>query len=167
MKLKRKFFYHNHDKYITTPEFNKFTADIFALRLKWANLASRSDLVNLVNKTYFDEKLKNLYRKITSNKTKIVLVENEFKKLQTFDSSLFIGQSYFNNDGAQLYLKFQPIYKTITTFPGLKNTMSEWESKGLSNEKFRPPYTVNKILSPKMLWDNSRLGLRFEGSSLK
>ena len=45
--------------------------------------------------------------------------------------------------------------------------MSEWESKGLSNEKFRPPYTVNKILSPKMLWDNSRLGLRFEGSSLK
>ena len=106
MKLKRKFFYHNHDKYITTPEFNKFTADIFALRLKWANLASRSDLVNLVNKTYFDEKLKNLYRKITSNKTKIVLVENEFKKLQTFDSSLFIGQSCFNNDGAQIYLIF-------------------------------------------------------------
>ena len=24
------------------------------------------------------------------------------KKLQTFDSSLFISQNYFNNDGAQL-----------------------------------------------------------------
>ena len=24
---------HNHDKYITTPEFNKFTAEIFAARL--------------------------------------------------------------------------------------------------------------------------------------
>ena len=130
MKLKRKFFYHNHDKYITTPEFNKFTEDIFALRLKWANLASKSDLVNLVNKTYFDEKLKNLYKKITSNKTKIVLVENEFKKLQTFDSSLFIGQSYFNNDGAQLYLIFQPICKTVTTFSGLPNIILQWESKG-------------------------------------
>ena len=57
-------------------------ADIFALRLKWANLVSKSDLVNLVNKTYFDEKLKNLYKKITSNKTKNVLVENEFSMME-------------------------------------------------------------------------------------
>ena len=63
-------------------------ADTFALRLKQANLVSKSDIVNLVNKTYFDEKLKKLYKKITSNKTKNVLVENEFKKLQTFDSKL-------------------------------------------------------------------------------
>ena len=28
---------HNHDKYITTPEFNKFMAKIFDLRLKGAN----------------------------------------------------------------------------------------------------------------------------------
>ena len=57
-------------------------ADIFALRLKRANLVSKSDLVNLVNKTYFDEKLKNLYKKITSNKTKNVLVENEFSMME-------------------------------------------------------------------------------------
>ena len=143
--------YHNHDKYITTLEFDKFTAEIFALRLKQTNLVGKSDIANLVNKTYFDETLKNLNKKITSNETKNVLVENEFKKLQTFNSSLSIGQSYFNNDGAELYLKFQPIYKTITTFPGLKNTISEWESKGLLNEKSRLPYTVNKVLPPKML----------------
>ena len=46
-----------------------------------------------MNKTDFDERLKNLNKRITSNKTKHVLVENEFKKLQTFDSSLFIGKS--------------------------------------------------------------------------
>ena len=46
-----------------------------------------------------------------------------------------MGQSYFNNDGAQLYLIFQPIYRTITTFSGLRDTISEWESKELSNEK--------------------------------
>ena len=41
-------------------------------------------------------------------------------KVQTQNSSLFIFQSYFNNDGARLYLIFQPIYKTITTFSGMK-----------------------------------------------
>ena len=77
-------------------------ADIFAVRLKRANLGSKSDIANLVNKTDFDEKLKNLNKNVTTNKTKNVRVENELKKLHKFDSSLFIGQSYFNNDATQL-----------------------------------------------------------------
>ena len=60
-------------------------------------------MANFVKKIDFDDKLK----KITSNKAKDVLVENEFKKLQTFDSSLLICQGYFNNDGSQFYLIFQ------------------------------------------------------------
>ena len=35
---------HNHDKYITTPEFNKLTTENFQARLKQANLISKSDL---------------------------------------------------------------------------------------------------------------------------
>ena len=31
---------HNHDKYMITPEFNKFTAEFFAARLKQVDLAS-------------------------------------------------------------------------------------------------------------------------------
>ena len=93
------------------------------------NLASKSQFDNLVNKTDYDDKLKKLNEQITSNKTKHVLVENERKKLRTFDSSLFVGQSYFNNDGAQLYLIFQPIFKTVTTFSGLPNIILQWESK--------------------------------------
>ena len=31
-------------------------------------------------------------------------------KLQTNDLSLCVSQSYFNSDGSQNYLKFQPIY---------------------------------------------------------
>ena len=46
------------------------------------------------------------------------------KKLHMFDSSLFIGQLKFDNDGAQLYLIFQPIYKTLSTFSGLPETMA-------------------------------------------
>ena len=64
-------------------------------------------------------------------------------------------------------LIFQPIHKAIATFTGLPNIISEGESKGLSNEKFKPPYTANKVLSLKLLWINSRLRLRFEGSCLK
>ena len=86
-------------------------------------------------KSDFDDKLKNLNKKLTSNKTKHLLVENEFKKLQTFDSNVFIGQSYFNNDGTQLYLIFQPIYKTISTFSSFPDTISKWESKGCQMKK--------------------------------
>ena len=56
---------------------------------------------------------------------------------------------------------------TITTFLGLPFTISEWESKGLSNEKLKPPYAANESLSLKLLWIKSRLRLRFVGSCLK
>ena len=36
---------YEHDKYITTPEFNKLTAKTFAARLKHAKLASKSELL--------------------------------------------------------------------------------------------------------------------------
>ena len=93
--------------------------------MKHANLASKNGIANFVKKTNFADKLKNLNKKVTSNKSKHLLIENELKKLQTFDRSIFIGQNYFNNDGAQLYLIFQSIYKTIATFSGLKDTISE------------------------------------------
>ena len=70
---------HNHDKYITTPEFNRFTAEIFALRLKRVNLASKSDIANFVNKTDFDNKLKH----ITSNKSELNELSNKVKAIST------------------------------------------------------------------------------------
>ena len=50
-----------------------------------------------------------LNRKITQNKTKHLLVENELNKLKTFDLSYFIGKSHFEEDGVQNYLVFQPL----------------------------------------------------------
>ena len=63
------------------------------------------------------------------------MVENGLEKLQTFDSNLFIGQSYFNNDESQLFLIFKPTIKIVTILSGSLEKISEWESKGLSNEK--------------------------------
>ena len=45
---------HDHDKYITTSEFNKLTAENFKARLSQANL---------VTKTYFDAMLRSLNMK--------------------------------------------------------------------------------------------------------
>ena len=58
---------HDHDEYITTSEFNKLTTENFKATLVQANLVTKID---------FDDKLQNLNKKVTSNKTK--LVENEF-----------------------------------------------------------------------------------------
>ena len=47
-EIKKKITDHNHNKYIATPEFNKFTSEIFDSRLKRENLLSQSDIANLV-----------------------------------------------------------------------------------------------------------------------
>ena len=82
IEIEKKITHHNHDKYITTPEFNKLTVENFAARLVQANLASKSDITNSVKKTVFDDKQKNLNEKIKSNKTKHLLVENELKNYE-------------------------------------------------------------------------------------
>ena len=101
-------------------------------------------------------------------KQHIYSLKMNLKKLQTFHSSLFVDQSCFNNDGAKLYLVLQPIYKTITTFSGFKDTISEWESRWLSNEKFTCAYIANISVCPKLIWmNNSKIRLTFKGSCLK
>ena len=45
IEKKKKITDHNHDKYIATPEFKKFMAEIFTLRLRRANLGSKSDIL--------------------------------------------------------------------------------------------------------------------------
>ena len=54
---------HDHDKYITTQEFNRLTSENFTPRLKQAKLASKNDISNSVKKTSFDKKTKNCYFK--------------------------------------------------------------------------------------------------------
>ena len=93
---------HNRGKYITTPEFNRLTAENFAARLKQANLVTKTD---------FDDKLKSLNQKSNPDKTEHLLVENELRKLKTLDSSYFRGRNCFEDDDTQNYLVFQPELK--------------------------------------------------------
>ena len=72
-------------------------------------MAARLAQTNLITKTDFDAKLSSLSRKITSDRTKHLLVEIELKKLETFDLSYLGGKDYFEEDGTQNYLVFQPM----------------------------------------------------------
>ena len=90
---------HNHDKCITTQEFNALAADVFNARLARENLVAKTD---------FDNSVSSLDSKITKNKTKNDSIENESEKLKSFDFGYFIGKSHFEEDGAQNYLVFQP-----------------------------------------------------------
>ena len=56
--IEKKLTDHNHDKYITSPEFNALAADVFNARLAQANLITKTD---------FDAKLSSLNRIITAN----------------------------------------------------------------------------------------------------
>ena len=153
MKLKKKITDHTHDKYITTPEFNKLTAENFAARLAQANLITKTD---------FDAKLSSLNRKITSNKTKHLLIENELKKLKAFDSIYFRGKSHSEDDGTQNYLIFQPIYKYFEISPTTNIALS-WKSKGLSDKIIKPlkPYSV---LAPELSYVGNKTRIKFNGS---
>ena len=104
-KLKKKITDHSHGEYIITHEFNKLTAENFSARLAQADLVTKTD---------FDNNLSSLDRKSTANKTKHLFVENELKKLKTFNLGYFIGKSHFDEDGAQNYLVFQPILRYFT-----------------------------------------------------
>ena len=58
------------------------TSKNFAARLKQPNLASKSNIVDLVKKTDFDNKLLGFNKRINSNKIKHVFIENELNELK-------------------------------------------------------------------------------------
>ena len=84
-ELEKKLIDHNHDRYITTPGFS-----VFNVRLAQENLITKID---------FDAKLSSLNRKVIASKIKHLLVQNELKKLKTFDLKFFRDKSHFEEDG--------------------------------------------------------------------
>ena len=67
-EIEKKVTDHNRGKCITTPEFDKFTAEVFDARLAQTNLVTKTD---------FGIKLMSVNKIINLNKTKQFLVENE------------------------------------------------------------------------------------------
>ena len=72
-----------------------------------------------------------------------MLVENEFKKLKTFDSNYFRGKSRFGTQN----LVFQIMYRSDNAITNTKY-ISSWKSKGLSDASIKPPATSDNSISP-------------------
>ena len=70
-----------------------------------------------MKKGCFNEKIIDINKKATLNKTKYVkwITNIWFKSFY----------HYFSNDGSQSFWILQPIYETLTTFAGLSNTIPE------------------------------------------
>ena len=103
LKKKKKITDHNHDKYITTPEFNTLAASAFNARLSQANLITKTD---------FDTKVSSLDSKTAANEPKNESIENKLKEGLACGFFLTIGTIYFDAaDGSQVYLKFQPVHR--------------------------------------------------------
>ena len=63
-EIEKKIFDHDQSKYITTQEFNKLMADHFTGKLGKAKLATTGDIADFIKETNFDNKLKNINKKL-------------------------------------------------------------------------------------------------------
>ena len=80
-----------------------------------------------------------------------MLVENELQKQEKFGAAYFRVKNYFEEDDAQDYLVFQPVYKY---FQKTGDKVSLWKSKGLSDEKIISTTTSTDKSAMKTIYDN-------------
>ena len=75
-------------------------------------------------------------------------------------------QSYFEEDGVQNYLVFQPLNKY---FKVIANTeyVSSWKSKGISAESIKPPATSDNTLTPESNYYGTKARVKLCGSCIK
>ena len=106
--------------------------------------------------------MSSLNRKITANKTKHFLNDN--------DLSYYRGKEYFDEGSCkQNYLVFLPInkYFRLNSVASTADYVLSWQSKGLSNESIRPPTTSDNSLTPELNYHGTKTRVKFTKSCLK
>ena len=144
---------HNNDKYVATSEFNTLAANVFNARLAQVNLKTKTD---------FDAKLSSLNRKITANKTKRFVNDN--------DLSYYRGEKYFDEgSGKQNCLVFSPMrkYFKLNSVAGTVDYVLSWQSKGLFHESIKPPTTSDNSLTPELNFYGTKTKIKFTRNCLK
>ena len=106
--------------------------------------------------------MSSLNRKITANKTKHFLNDNNL--------SYYRGKQYFDEaSGKQNYLVFLPMgkYFKLNSVVGVVDRVLSWKAKGLSNESIKPPATSNNSHNPRLSYNDTKIKVQFTGSCLK
>ena len=111
--------------------------DVSRLATKTALTAveNKIPVTGLITKTDFDAKLKDISDTVTKNKSKDLLLDNELKKLKTFNADYFEGKNYFEGgDGTQNMLVFEVKDEYFGRNNLGKTEYPTWKSKGNFNE---------------------------------
>ena len=82
-------------------------------------------------------------------------------KLQAFDSSYFYGKTHFQDDGAQSYFVFKPVYRYFTTTSNNKIQVKFTENVDLDKYKYFSYGIGFDALGNFSLSDGSRFGKNF------
>ena len=123
---------------------------------------TRLTQANLITKADFDFKLSDLNRKITTNKTKHLLVEIELNKLKTFHLSYFIGKSHFDGDGISTNNRYFKVNRVTNT-----DYVLSWKYKELPAESIKQPTTSDNSFTPELNQDKSKTRVKFNESCLQ
>ena len=125
----------DHSKYVPSKEFNKLT---------WETFGARSQQVDLVNKSEFENKLTSFYKRIISKKAKHLEVQKKLNSLIAKDNNFFLGRIYFTSNG-----RFQNTFvylPTLYTVELKKDENNDYvfscESNWVYNSKLKPLYTA-------------------------
>ena len=131
--------------------FNTLANNVFNTRIAQANLITKTD---------FYSKLSSLNIKITQNKSKHLVVNNDF--------SYNHGKNYFDEDGGLNYYVFQPLFKSLeVAHIGNITYILSWNSRGLHDTKIKAIVTTNYQLNPRMnIYDMGKIRRKFNGSYL-
>ena len=85
-------------KYLTTSNYNRFTAETLEAKIKEKGLINKSNIFNLVNRYDLNAKLVTL-----ATKAELKAGQDKRVKLRTFDSSYFSDKRHFQDDRSQNY----------------------------------------------------------------
>ena len=143
------------NKYIATADYNKFTKDNFANKIKSEELVDKPAIVGLINNADLNNKIATL-----ATKAELEREQNKTKKLQTFNLSHFRGKNYFENDRAQNYFVFQSMYRYFNMI-GSSHNVSPWKSKRSSYESINPSTTSDNSLAPSLSCVDTKATIKF------
>ena len=148
----------------------------FAIKTALTDLSNTvPDINNVIKKSDYDTKIGEIESKYVSNTgfesklaqadviakrnfdAEIIEIENNIKKLQTFDLSYSRGTSY---------LVFKPIIRYFRIIANTKY-ISSWKSKGLSDETITPYATSDNSLTPLIDYYGSKVRVKFNKGCLK
>ena len=100
---------------------------------------------------------------------KIIEIEKNIKKLQTFDLGYYRGKSHFEEDGIQNQLIFQPLFKyfKVNSIINVIDYVLSQQSKRLSSESIKTISTSDISLTPTLSYYGTKIKVKFTGSYLK